>query len=56
MNEPKPIIEGNYMPSGHGCGKIHYGGGTASTVMENHGCALAIIEIVRYGKDTDKHR
>ena len=31
-------------------------GGTSSTVMENHGCALAIIEIVRYGKDTDKHR
>lgn len=50
MNEPKPIIVGNYKPSGHGCGKIHYGGGTASTVMENHGCALAIIEIVRYDK------
>ena len=32
------------------------GGGYAATVMENHGCALAIIEIVRYGKDTDKHR
>ena len=27
MNEPKPIIVGNYKPSGHGCGKIHYGGG-----------------------------
>ena len=26
MNEPKPIIVGNYKPSGHGCGKIHYGG------------------------------
>lgn len=50
MNDTKPIIVGNYKPSGHGCGKIHHGGGIASTVMENHGCALAIIEIVRYDK------
>ena len=50
MNEPKPIIVGNYKPSGHGCGKIHHGEGISSTVMENHGCALAIIEIVRYDK------
>lgn len=50
MNDTKPIIVGNYKPSGHGCGKIHHGGGISSTVMENHGCALAIIEIVRYDK------
>ena len=50
MKNPKPIIVGNYKPSGHGCGKIHYEGGISSTVMENHGCALAIIEIVRYDK------
>lgn len=50
MKNPKPIIVGNYKPSGHGCGKIHHGGGIASTVMENHGCSLAIIEIVKYDK------
>ena len=50
MKNPKPIIVGNYKPSGHGCGKIPHGGGISSTVMENHGCALAIIEIVRYDK------
>lgn len=27
MKNPKPIIVGNYKPSGHGCGKIHDGGG-----------------------------
>ena len=27
MKNPKPIIVGNYKPSGHGCGKIHHGGG-----------------------------
>lgn len=27
MNDMKPIIVGNYKPSGHGCGKIHHGGG-----------------------------
>ena len=50
MKNQKPIIVGNYKPSGHGCGKIYHGGGIPSTVMENHGCALAIIEIVRYEK------
>ena len=30
--------------------KYLMGGGISSTVMENHGCALAIIEIVRYEK------
>lgn len=56
MNNPKPIIVGNYKPSGHGCGKIHHGGGISSTVMENHGCALAIIEIVRYDKGSKVKR
>ena len=26
MKNQKPIIVGNYKPSGHGCGKIHHGG------------------------------
>ena len=64
MNEPKPIIVGNYKPSGHGCGKIHYGGGHIQPreqdfVISEEGISMSlpasynlhcfkIMEIVRY--------
>ena len=35
---------GNYKPSGHSCGKIHDVNGISSTVMENHGAVIAILE------------
>ena len=38
MNEPKPIIVGNYKPSGHGCGKIHYGGDLINSNGESRMC------------------
>ena len=38
MNEPKPIIVGNYKPSGHGCGKIHYGGYRFNSNGESRMC------------------
>lgn len=53
MKPPKIIILGNYKPSGHACGKIHDVNGISSTVMENHGAVIAIMELY---EETDKHR
>jgi hypothetical protein len=45
MKPPKIIVLGNYKPSGHSCGKVHDVGGVSSTIMENHGAVIAILEI-----------
>lgn len=45
MENPKIIVLGNYKPSGHSCGKVHDVEGISSTVMENHGAVIAIMEI-----------
>lgn len=45
MRKPKIIVLGNYKPSGHSCGKVHDVEGISSTVMENHGAVIAIMEI-----------
>lgn len=44
MENPKIIVLGNYKPSGHACGKVHDVEGISSTVMENHGAVIAILE------------
>ena len=44
MRNARIIILGNYKPSGHSCGKIHDVNGISSTVMENHGAVIAILE------------
>lgn len=46
MENPKIIVLGNYKPSGHSCGKVHDVEGISSTVMENHGAVIAIMEVV----------
>lgn len=46
MRKPKIIVLGNYKPSGHSCGKVHDVEGISSTVMENHGAVIAIMEVV----------
>lgn len=51
MRKPKIIVLGNYKPSGHSCGKVHDVEGISSTVMENHGAVIAILE-----KNQDKER
>lgn len=48
----KIIVLGNYKPSGHCCGKIHDVGGISSTIMENHGAVIAILEIVYEQQET----
>lgn len=45
MENAKIIVLGNYKPSGHSCGKVHDVEGISSTVMENHGAVIAIMEI-----------
>lgn len=45
METPRIIVLGNYKPSGHACGKVHDVRGISSTVMENHGAVIAIMEI-----------
>jgi hypothetical protein len=45
MENPKIIVLGNYKPSGHSCGKVHDVEDISSTVMENHGAVIAIMEI-----------
>lgn len=45
MKQSRIIVLGNYKPSGHCCGKIHSVYGVSSTVMENHGSVIAILEI-----------
>ena len=49
----KIIVLGNYKPSGHACGKIHDVNGISSTVMENHGAVIAILEIAYEGRSDD---
>lgn len=44
MKNAKIIVLGNYKPSGHSCGKVHDVDGISSTVMENHGAVIAILE------------
>lgn len=44
MENAKIIVLGNYKPSGHSCGKVHDIDGISSTVMENHGAVIAILE------------
>ena len=50
MNKIKVL--GNYKPSGHSCGKVHDISGISSTVMENHGAVIAIMEY-RYDNKQD---
>ena len=49
----KIIVLGNYKPSGHACGKIHDVNGISSTVMENHGAVIAILEIAYEDRSDD---
>lgn len=51
METPKIIVLGNYKPSGHSCGKVHDVRGISSTVMENHGAVIAIMEENEERKD-----
>jgi hypothetical protein len=44
MKNGRIIVLGNYKPSGHSCGKVHDVDGISSTVMENHGAVIAILE------------
>lgn len=44
MENARIIVLGNYKPSGHSCGKVHDIDGISSTVMENHGAVIAILE------------
>ena len=46
MKNGRIIVLGNYKPSGHSCGKVHDVDGISSTVMENHGAVIAIMEVV----------
>ena len=59
MKNAKIIILGNYKPSGHSCGKAHDVNGISSTVMENHGAVIAILEKTyeeRFCDDTKSRR
>ena len=44
MENARIIVLGDYKPSGHSCGKVHDIDGISSTVMENHGAVIAILE------------
>lgn len=44
MENARIIVLENYKPSGHSCGKVHDIDGISSTVMENHGAVIAILE------------
>lgn len=44
MESARIVVLGNYKPSGHSCGKVHDVYGISSTVMENHGAVIAILE------------
>lgn len=44
MKNAEIIVLGNYKPSGHSCGKVHDVDGISSTVMENHGAVITILE------------
>lgn len=49
----KIVVLGNYTPSGHNSCNIYHPGGVAPTVMDNHGCVIAIMEIVKYEGNQD---
>lgn len=52
----KIMVLGNYKPSKHACGKIHHIDGISSTVMENHGAVICIMEVKEYEKNLLWHR